>query len=125
MFKIITRWIFFIPAGLLCGALVGLATIYGSGYSAPGSVGSYVINVWGGGMSGAAAMYVFCFVAPSHREKIALIVSLLVLALYGITIPFILEDSLDELLMFTSQAVGYIIVGWQIFKKKITFKDYY
>jgi hypothetical protein len=116
--KSILRWLLCLPAGSLAG---GLAFILytGIGFERVGWFGLAL----GGALSGAAMLYVTCWVAPSRERVVAVItvILLLIVNVISIILSFQLEDW-SFCLLYLSQCVGAVVVARSIRSGDIAFR---
>ena len=124
--KKILRWLLFLPISILCGWLVFLAfdTFVGR-YIGPGTLASYINHIAAGGLSGAAAVYIGVYIAPSYEKKVA--IGYAVITLIGIiyTLTFYKywqEEGLLENLTYVAQNVGIFYMAWNIYRGKVVFE---
>ena len=120
----IIRWLLFIPVSILGGFLVFIVfDLFSGRFIEPGSVGSLINNVLGGGLSGAAAMYVAAYIAPCYEEKVALGYALLALVAIVFTVPLLANDSISYILFYIAQNIGIFYMAWLIYRREITFVE--
>jgi hypothetical protein len=114
------RWVLFIPVGLLAGSVAWLVTYFmGGAMNQPGSIGTYIFAIWGGGLSGGISCWVVCFVAPNHKALVG-IVSTVIMAAYLLAgTLYMLEDELINHFSTIAYLLGYGYVGIQLFRKKM------
>jgi len=134
--KKILRWLLFLPISILCGGLVFLAFDNFVGrYIGPGTLGSYINHIAAGGLSGAAAVYIGVYIAPSYEKKVAIgyaVITLIVLIL-SLTLPifypesfvsqtnreyFSFVDNLTEV----ARNIGMFYMAWNIYRGKVVFE---
>ena len=121
--KNILRWIVCIPAGVIGGFLVFLVfNFVGNRYAEPGSIGSYIQFLLSGGLSGAAAVYIAAYIAPSHRKWVGVFIASVAVVGMVFALPTIFENQDWSYLLFSiAQDGGTIFMTYKIFRNEITF----
>lgn len=121
--KNIFRWVICIPAGAIGGFLVLIVfSFLGNRYTEPGSIGGYLNFLLGGGLSGAAAVYIAAYIAPSHKNWVSVAVAVLAVAGMAIALPIMIENKDWSYLLFSiAQDGGTIIMAYKIFRNEIAF----
>lgn len=121
--KNILRWIVCVPAGAIGGYLVLIVfSFLGNRYAEPGSIGNYINFLLGGGLSGAAAVYIAAYIAPSHKNWVSVAVAVLAVAGMVLALPTMIENKDWNYLLFSiAQDGGTIYMAYKIFHSEITF----
>lgn len=121
--KNILRWIVCVPAGAIGGFLVLIVfSFLGNRYAEPGSIGNYINFLLGGGLSGAAAVYIAAYIAPSKKNWVSVAVALLAVAGMAVALPAMIENKDWNYLLFSiAQDAGTIFMAYKIFRNEITF----
>lgn len=121
--KNMLRWIACVPAGAIGGFLVLIVfSFVGNRYAEPGSIGNYINFLLGGALSGAAAVYIAAYIAPSKKNWVSMAVVLLSIAGMIVALPTMIENEDWSYLLFSiAQDGGAIFMAYKIFQKEITF----
>jgi uncharacterized membrane protein YccC len=122
--KRILLWLACIPAGIIAGTLVLIIyQLLGSKFIEAGSIFHFIESLIGGALSGAAAVYVAAYIAPSHKKWVAAFLSVVVVISMAVTLPEVINNEEWSFLMFTTaQDIGSLYITYLIFKRVVTFE---
>ncbi len=119
----IIRWVLCLPVGMATGVLVFFFfKLLGGRHIEPGSITAFLDALLGGGLSGSAAVYVSCYVAPTHRKYVALVLVLLTAIGSILAYPIMFEKRDWAYFLFTlAQDSGMVFITYKICKGQIGF----
>lgn len=117
------RWIICIPAGSIGGFLILIVfKLLGGRLIEPGSIADYLDSLLGGALSGAAAVYIAAYIAPSHKQWVSLVLAMLAALGFVLALPTIIDNRDWAYLLFgIAQDGGTIYIAYKIFRRDITF----
>ena len=116
----IIRWILFIPASLLAGAITYYIISLAHAIYPAGGLAQYLNQLLAAGMSGGMAIHMAHFIAPNFKKRVLIgyvIAAFLLVVITLFTVP-ISEYGIMENLRYASQNIGIFGWGWYLYKEE-------